>query len=156
MSQDVERYSLPLLAAFWHRFDMKQNSADTRSTFYLPPNTRPLTRSWKSTVAPFSRSFSNISMWPSREARCNAVRRNCPPERLVRPEPVSHQIEAQALPELGALVFCSQPALIQIGLGALPFALPNAARCAFVQLAQLAPLLGTEILPSLAMMLGWR
>lgn len=50
----------------------------SRSTSYLPPNTSPLTRSWKSTVAPFSRSFSSISMCPSREARCSAVRRNCP------------------------------------------------------------------------------
>lgn len=55
----------------------------------LPPGALPrpvagtggcphLTRSWKSTVAPCSSSFSRISMCPSSEARCSAVRWNCP------------------------------------------------------------------------------
>lgn len=80
-----------------------------------------------------------------------------PPERLSglspRPEPIFHQTEAWAH------VFCVQPALIQIGLGALPwdsslFTLPLVANHAFVELAQMQqmPLLGIAILPSHALM----
>lgn len=59
-----------------------------------------LTRSWKSTVAPLSRSFSRISMWPSREARCRAVRRNCPQRNSQGPSlsSSSTQVETRAYP----------------------------------------------------------
>ena len=82
-------------------------SAGTGSLLVLDPPAAPhpapallLTRSWKSTVAPLSRSFSRISMWPSREARCRAVRRNCPQRNSQGPSltPSSTQIETRAYP----------------------------------------------------------
>lgn len=59
-----------------------------------------LTRSWKSTVAPLSRSFSRISMWPSKEARCSAVRRNCPQRDCQGLTSSPTQAETEALPQL--------------------------------------------------------
>jgi hypothetical protein len=77
MSQNPQRWGLAPEQPFvpgWHRFTGRGLLLVLGTISALIP----LTRSWKSTVAPLSRSFSKISKWPSREARCSAVRWNCP------------------------------------------------------------------------------